>query len=473
MTGFREEFGYVFYRVEYLLIFYVAAINLLYVVLIAVGFMTLRRFTGRILDPELDTLMNSRLLPGIAVVAPAFNEEVTVRESVRSMLSLRYPEYEIIIVNDGSKDRTLEILIEEFRLYRSSRPPLGSIPTKRVRGVYESMDPVRLLVIDKENGGKADSLNAGINYSRQPLFAAVDSDSLIEGDALFRIAKPFLDDERTVATGGIIRVVNGCNVDHGAVTEIHAPSSFLARVQTVEYLRAFLGGRVAFSLLNSLLIISGAFGVFRRDVVIESGGYEVGSVGEDMELVVRMHRFMVDRGRERRVVFVPEPVCWTEVPESIRVLRRQRNRWQRGSLESLWKHRRMFLNPKYGAAGMIGMPYFVFFEVLGPIVELVGYVMTIGGWALGLINADTAILFFVVSLLFGMLLGLASVVLEEFTLRKYPSAKDLRVLFLASLYESLGYRQLTAVWRLQGIIDHFRGKGGWGKMERRGFGKPS
>ena len=460
-----------FYTVETLLIFYVAAINLIYAVLIVIGFFTLTRFSGRIFEAELDTLVNSPLLPSIAVIAPAYNEELSVRESVRSMLRLRYPEHEVVVVNDGSKDSTLATLIDEFKLYKSSRVQTGNIPTKPVRGVYESREPIRLLVIDKENGGKADSLNAGINYCRYPLFAAVDSDSLIERDALFRVAKPFLDNPGMVATGGIVRVVNDCTVEHGAVTEVRVPSGLLARFQAVEYLRAFLGGRVAFSLLDSLLLISGAFGVFRRDVVLETGGFEIGTVGEDMEVVVRLHRHMVDTKRPYKIEFVPEPVCWTEVPESARVLKRQRNRWQRGSVETLWKHRKMFFNPKYGLVGMFGIPYFAFFEVAGPIVELLGYFMTVAGMALGLILPKVALVFFIVSVLFGLVLSLASILLEEFTLRKYPSSRDVRILLWSAVIEGLGFRQLTAAWRLQGLIDSARGKTGWGKMERRGFAK--
>lgn len=471
--GESSLFTRAFYSVETFLIFYVATINLIYMVLTVIGFFTLRRFSGRTYRAQLDSLATSTMLPGIAVVAPAYNEQLSVRDSVRSMLGLRYPDHEVIVVNDGSKDNTLATLIEEFRLYRSSRVPLGAIPTKRVRGVYESRDPVKLLVIDKENGGKADSLNAGINFSRHPLFAAVDSDSLIETDALIRIARPFVEDPSMVATGGIVRIVNDCTVEHGAVTAIRAPQSMLVRFQAIEYLRAFLGGRVAFSLLNSLLIISGAFGVFRRDIVLECGGFETGTVGEDMELVVRIHRYMAESGRAYRVAFVPEPVCWTEAPDSIRVLRRQRNRWQRGAFESLWKHRRMFMNPRYGSVGLIGFPYFTFFEVLGPIIELLGYAMTILGLSFGLIRRDTALLFFVVSLLFGLLLSVASVLLDEFNLRRYPSVRDVAALIAAAFIESLGFRQLTAVWRLQGLIDQWRGKGGWGKMERRGFQRAS
>jgi len=472
MTSFHDGFARGFHLVEYLMIFYLAAINAIYIALITAGFFGLQRFAGKLHRTDLDTLMNSDILPGISVVAPAFNEELSIRDSVRSTLNLRYPDHEVIIVNDGSRDRTLQILIDEFRLFRSSRAPVSALPTKPIRGVYESRDPIKLVVIDKENGGKADSLNAGLNYSRSELVAAVDSDSLIERDALFRIARPFLDDDRTIATGGIIRVANGCRVEHGAVTEIRAPRTFLARVQAVEYLRAFLGGRVAFSLLNALLIISGAFGVFRRDVVLEAGGFETGSVGEDMELVVRLHRAMVESNRDYRVVFVPEPVCWTEVPESLRVLRRQRNRWQRGSLESLVKHRRMFLNPRFGAVGLFALPYFACFEVFGPVIELMGYVLTILGLLFGAIRFETALLFLSVSLLFGIILSLASVLLEEFTLRRYPGVKDLWALTSAAVLESFGFRQLTSVWRLQGLIDGLRGKSGWGKMERRGFRQP-
>ena len=465
-----ETLALAFNIVEATIIAYVGTVNAIYFLLIVVGFFALRR-TRRMTREERDALLRSPLLPRVAVLAPAYNEAATCRESVRAMLALSYPEHEVIVINDGSKDDTLAILIDEFKLYRSGRKPSGTIPTKPIRAIYESRMPIRLVVVDKENGGKADSLNAGINVARAPLVCAVDSDSLLENDALLHVVEPFLRDPDTIATGGIIRVVNGCRVDGGRVTDVRAPRRFLPLCQAVEYLRAFLGGRVAFSFVNALLIISGAFGVFRRDAVIEAGGYLTSTVGEDMELVVRLHRRFRDAGRRYRIVFVPEPVCWTEVPETLRVLQRQRNRWQRGTVESLALHRGVLGNPRYGVLGVFATPYFLLFEMLGPAVELLGYVVTIGGLALGWISPAVAMLFFVVSILFGILLSMSSVVLEELTQRRYPRASDVALLFAAAIVENLGFRQLMTLWRVRGLIDGLRGKQGWGAMERRGFGQ--
>jgi len=466
-----ELFVRVFDFVQAAIIVYVASINLIYFLLMVIGYFWLRRAPHRIGGAERDALLRSPLLPPVAVLAPAYNESATCRESVRAMLGLRYPDHEVIVINDGSKDDTLQVLIDEFKLYRSGRTPSGALPSAQVRGVYESRDPLRLVVIDKENGGKADSLNAGINFARAPLVCAVDSDSLMESDALLYVAEPFLTDADTIASGGIIRVVNDCTVAGGRVVEVRAPGRFVPLFQAVEYLRAFLGGRVAFTFINSLLIISGAFGLFRRDAVLEAGGYRTSTVGEDMELVVRLHKLWRDAKRAYRIVFVPEPVCWTEVPETLAILKRQRNRWQRGTVDSIGLHKRMLLNPRYGVLGMFAMPYFFLFEMLGPAIELLGYVLTILGWAFGMIATETAILFFVVSILFGVLLSMSAIVLEELTKRRYRRVRDIATLFLGAVVENFGFRQLLTVWRTRGLIDGLRGKQGWGAMERRGFGK--
>lgn len=464
-TPFIQFFNFV----EEVIVFYVAAINGIYLLLMILGFFALRKVRGRLSRADCEQLLRSPLLPSIAVLAPAYNESATCRQSVRAMLGLRYPDHEVIVINDGSKDDTLKILIEEFKLYRSGRAPSGNLAHKPIRAIYESRDPIPLVVIDKENGGKADSLNAGINVARADLVCAVDSDSLIEQDALLYVAKPFLDDETTIASGGIIRVVNGCRVEGGQVVEVRAPRRMLPLFQAVEYLRAFLGGRVAFSFLNSLLIISGAFGLFDRRAVIEAGGYRAETVGEDMELIVRLHRRWRAARKPYRIVFVPEPVCWTEVPESQRVLRRQRNRWQRGTVDSIGLHKGMLFNPKFGVLGFFALPYFFLFEMIGPAIELLGYELTLFGMAFGLIEKELALLFLVVSILFGMLLSMSAVVLEELTQRRYPAPGDVARLFLAAVVENLGFRQLLTIWRTRGLIDGLRGKQGWGAMERRGF----
>jgi cellulose synthase/poly-beta-1,6-N-acetylglucosamine synthase-like glycosyltransferase len=374
-------------------------------------------------------------------------------------------------VNDGSKDETLQVLIESFHLYKSARAPVGALSTKPVRRVYESSDPIRLVVVDKENGGKADAINAGINMATSPLVMVVDSDSIIDRAGLLQMVKPYLEDpERVIAVGGTVRAVNDCEVHDGRVTRIRTSASNVANFQAVEYLRAFYGGRVGFSLLNSLLIISGAFGLFKREAVLEVGGFEHATVGEDMELIVRMHHHYLDRKQPYRVVYVAEPVCWTEVPQTLKILQRQRKRWQRGTVESLWRHREMLLNPRYGVVGMFAFPYFLLFEMFGPAVELLGYALTALGLVFRIISPGIALLFFSVSIVFGILLSTSAVLLEEMTTLRYPSWRDSVRLFGTAILENLWFRQLLTWWRVQGLMEGLKGKrGGWGIMERRGF----
>jgi cellulose synthase/poly-beta-1,6-N-acetylglucosamine synthase-like glycosyltransferase len=456
---------------EYGITAYVAVVNALSFLLMLVGYFALRQKSEAFTTREIDVLSKSPLLPSVSVLAPAYNEAATIRHSVRSMLRLRHPRHEVILINDGSKDTTLRELIDEFRLYRSSRIAWGDIPTAAVRAVYESRDPIPLLVIDKENGGKADALNCGINYARNDLFAAVDADSILEKDALLHLSRPFLENaDETMAAGGIIRVVNGCPVADGAVLTPRVPANMLARFQIVEYLRAFLAARVAMSHANTLLIISGAFGLFRRSVVAEIGGYRLDTVGEDMELVVRIHHHRRARKLPCRIVFLPDSVCWTEVPESPRILRRQRMRWQRGCFESILFHKRMAANWRFGTVGLLGLPYFILCEVVGPFVELTGYLVTLTGLCLGWVSGGGALLFFAVSILFGLLMSVSSVLLEENTICKYPDPADLLRLLGAAVLENLGYRQLNLLWRVEAIMQVLRKtKRSWGEMERRGF----
>jgi cellulose synthase/poly-beta-1,6-N-acetylglucosamine synthase-like glycosyltransferase len=469
MLGFSINFYQIFNFFEYFIIVYVGLIAVIYFLMMTLGYFGLRNYRARFKREELEALLKSPLLPQVAILAPAYNEAATCRDSVRAMLKLHYPNHEVIVINDGSKDDTLDILIEEFRLYRSSRVASDAIATKPIKAIYESRDPLRLVVVDKENGGKADSLNAGLNVARAPLVCAVDADSLLESDALLLSVKPFLEDPATIAVGGTIRIANGCSVEHGRVTKVVSPTSMLAKFQAIEYMRAFLGGRVAFSFVNALLIISGAFGVFRRDAMLAIGGFFPDTVGEDMEIVVRMHRTWREAKKEYRIVFIPEPVCWTEVPESLKILHRQRNRWQRGTVDSLWFHRKMIFNPKYGVIGTFAFPYFLLFEMFGPAVEATGYFLTVIGLFLNIISWKAAFLFFLVSVVFGILLSVSALILEELTLRRYPSFRDAVKLFVAAVIENFGFRQLMTLWRAEGLIDGIRRKQGWGAMERKGF----
>jgi cellulose synthase/poly-beta-1,6-N-acetylglucosamine synthase-like glycosyltransferase len=413
--------------------------------------------------------------PPVCLLAPAYNEELTIVESVRSLLALQYSKYEIVVVNDGSRDGTLQALIDAFDLRPVQRDYELAVPHKPIRGLYCAGNQPRLLVVDKENGGKADALNAAINLSRAPIVCSIDADSLIEPDALLRAVRPFVEDpERTIAAGGTVRIANGCRIDHGRVLAVGLPRSPLALLQTIEYLRAFLMARLAWSRLDSLMIISGAFGLFRRQAVIAVGGYSVGTVGEDMELVVKLHRWFRDARIPYRVAFIPEPVCWTEAPETLAVLARQRARWHRGSLETFWKHRDMLFNPRYGRIGWIAFGHILLVDVLGPIVEALGYLIVPALWAAGLLSFDHLLAFLAVSFAFGMAISVGSLVLEEAELRRFPRARDLLILTAAAIAENLGYRQLNNVWRLWGTWQFLRGSHSWGTMTRKGFsGQPA
>lgn len=408
--------------------------------------------------------------PPIALLAPAYNEAMTIAESVRSLLSLHYPSFEVIVVNDGSRDETLQVLIDMFELRPIQRHYELAIDHAPIRGVYGARHQPRLIVVDKENGGKADALNAGINVSRAPIFCSMDADSLLEPDALLRAVRPFVEDpERTVAVGGTVRIANGCTISHGRVVEVRPPRNLLALLQTVEYLRAFLMARLAWSRINALTIISGAFGLFRRARVIEAGGYTHGTVGEDMELVVKLHRLMRDKGLPYRIAFVPEPVCWTEAPEDLRVLGRQRARWHRGALETFERHSDVLIKPRYGRLAVVGFGYILLVDVLGPIVELLGYLLIPMFWAAGVLSTEYLLAFLAVSFAFGVVISVGALALEESELRRFPRARDLVLLTAVAVLENFGYRQLNNLWRLRGVWQYLRRSQSWGTMTRKGF----
>lgn len=450
---------------------YFAVLNAVYLVFTVIAWRSLTRYLRQQSYAADDQAFASPLTPPISILLPAYNEEAGVVESVRSLLAVRYPEFEIVVINDGSRDGTLARLQEAFDLVAVRKALRGGIETMPVRAVYASRRHPELLVIDKENGGKADALNAGVDAARYPYVCAVDADAILEQDALIRVAKPILDEpELVAATGGIVRIANGCTIDHGRVVDVRLPTSWLARFQVVEYFRAFLVGRVGWSKLDSLLIISGAFGLFKRSLVVEVGGYSTTTVGEDMELVVRLHRYLRDRGDDYRIEFVPDPVCWTEAPEDVRTLWRQRNRWQRGLAECLYRHRAVALNPRYGTLGMLGVPYFVLFELFGPVIEVAGYVVLPLAVAFGALTPAFLVAFAVVAILLGVLLSVSALALEEFSFRRHRLGLDAARLLVFAVLENLGYRQLVSLARAKAFLDIGRRKRSWGEQRRRGFG---
>lgn len=407
----------------------------------------------------------------VSILAPAYNEQATVAESVRSLLNLHYPQFEIILINDGSKDDTLRVLITNFGLERVERaiPPL--IPCKAIRGVYASPSFPNLVVVDKDNGGKADALNAGVNVSRFPLFMAIDSDSLLERGALSRMVRPFLQNPNTVAVGGVVRIVNGCQVEGGDVVQMGLPRNMLGLFQVVEYMRAFLFGRMGWRALNMVLVISGAMGMFKKSAVVEVGGYRTQTVGEDMELIVRMHHHFKRQGVPYQVDFLPDPVCWTEAPETLQVLGRQRKRWHRGLLECFALHKEMTFNPRYGRVGLFAMPFFLIFEIFGPLIQVIGIAIFLVDWQMGNLENLLGITVLVVSILLGIVNSLAALILEELTFGRYPALKMVGLLFVMGILENFGYRQINSWWRIKGTWEYFWGVHQWGEMTRVGFAK--
>lgn len=410
----------------------------------------------------------------ISVIAPAYNEELSIVQSVKALLALEYPQHEVIVVNDGSIDDTLATLIASFEMEACDRAQIAELQHTRILGTYRSRRYPNLIVIDKENGRKADAANAGIGFARSPLVCVIDADSIIEPDGLLRAAEPFMhDDGRLVAVGGTIRIANGCEVEGGFLRRIGVARELVVRFQVVEYLRAFLSTRVASAHTNTLMLISGAFGMFRRDVLIEIGGYRHDTVGEDLELIVRMHRYLREHKRPYAIKFVPDIVCWTEAPATLAGLKGQRSRWQQGALETLQRHKRMLFNPRYGRIGLIGMPLLVLEDVVGPPAEVLGYVVVPVSVMLGLLDPMMAVAYLSLTVLFGTGLSLGSLALEEMQLRRTPSARDLFRLGQAALLENFGFRQINLLYRLRGIRSFWRAETKWEAVPRIGFNAPA
>jgi cellulose synthase/poly-beta-1,6-N-acetylglucosamine synthase-like glycosyltransferase len=447
---------------------YFILLNGSYLLMNLVAIVSLRR---RGQETILDGLpqIYSGLEPPISILVPAFNEEATIAASVRSMLQLAYAEFEVVVINDGSKDGTLEVLKREFGLLPFPEAYRVQLHTEKVRAIYRSVRHPNLRVIDKENGGKADSLNAGINASRYPLFCGVDADSILQRDSLQRVVKPFLRDPTIVATGGTVRIANGCEVSGGYLNRVGLPSNPWALFQVVEYLRAFLFGRLGWSAINGMLVISGAFGIFRKDVVVEAGGYKTKSIGEDMELVVRLHRMLRAQRRTYRIEFVPDPICWTEAPEDFATLRNQRIRWQRGLGESLAANWGLMFSRNGGVPGWIAFPYMMLFEWLGPLVETGGYLFMAVAFFFGWISWQAFSVFLFVAIGLGILLSASGLLLEEMSFHIYPNVTQLFKLGVMVVLENFGYRQLNSWWRLVGLYRWARqGEANWGAMKRKG-----
>jgi cellulose synthase/poly-beta-1,6-N-acetylglucosamine synthase-like glycosyltransferase len=455
---------------QYVLLVYFSGLNVLYALFSCIGLRAIVIiFAREFSQGSLRDMLERDVYKPVSILVPAHNEEVSIVGSVRSLLALQFPEFEIIVVSDGSEDETMVRLIDAFAL---AEQPLGTrqdLPTAYVRRTFRSLSHPNLIVVDKDGGGKADALNAGLNLARFPLFAAVDADSMLDGEAILRASRLFAEDQTLIAVGGTIRPLNAAVVEDGRVTEVKVPKHWLERFQVLEYARAFFTGRAGWSHFKSLLIISGAFGLFRRTAVLEAGGFRVGTVAEDMELVVRLHKHFLRQRKPYNVRFTPDPICWSEVPSDLGTLRRQRNRWHRGLWETLWTHKDMLFNPRYRRLGLVAVPYFWIFEALAPVVELSGYVLVVVGIFGGFISPRFAVLFVILAVFYGMLSSQLAAGIETFLSARYPRLRDRFVLFVAAFLEFLGYRQFLAFERTVATVQVPFKRGQWGKMHRKGI----
>ena len=419
-------------------------------------------------------LLQSAHMPKISVLAPAYNEEANVIENVKSLLTLDYPSFEIMVINDGSTDDTLKKLIHNFDLYLDEAIHFKHVPSNNIKGIYKSRNKAykNLKIVDKVNGGKADALNSGINCCSHDIICCIDVDCVLERDALLKLIKPFLNNtKKVIASGGIIRVANSCVIEDGRITEVRLPDSFIARAQILEYFRAFLMGRMAWSRVDGLLLISGAFGMFDKATVIEAGGYNRDTVGEDMELLVRMRRLMREKKIPYKVGFVPDPLCWTEVPQTWKVLYMQRNRWTRGTVETLNIHKKMLFNPSYGVLGLLSTPYWMFFEWFAPIIEFFGILFFVFLLIFGQVNWVVFLIFFGVVYSFSILFSITALFFEEFSFQQYKKPEYMIRLLYTAMLEPLIYHPFVMWSAIRGNLDLVLGKKSWGKMTRTGLGK--
>lgn len=454
---------------EFFILIYFSVLALFSALLGFLGMRSILIYARQLSSVGLNALLERDFFKPVSILVPAYNEEKVIVASVQSLLDLEYPQFEVIVATDGPTDNTVGELIAAFDLIEVPRAYRVVAPTKPVRRVLRSVRYPNLSVVDKENGGKADTVNAAFNLASYPLVCSIDADSILDGRALARAARLFTEDERVVAVGGTVRPLNGAELHNGKVQTLRAPKSWVERLQVLEYARAFFTARAAWSRLNCLMIISGAFGIFRRDAVEAIGGWWTGTVADDMEIVVRLHRHHRNMGIPYRIVTSPDPICWTEVPSSLKALRRQRNGWQRGLWEVLLRHKGMFLNPRYGRIGLVGIPFLWLFEALAAFVELSGYVYVVVAAALGMLNVPFAVMFFGLAVLYAILLSELAMGVETLLLSRYERAACRLRLFAAAFVEFAGYRQVLLWERCIAPFQLRRRRGRfWTEGERRG-----
>jgi len=455
---------------NYFIGFYYGFVQVIYTLMLTIALVVILRHLNRIRYAPFRDLEKRSEMPPVSIIIPARNESEVIIRSIESSLTMNYPGLEVIVVNDGSTDGMLDMLISHYSLQRIDPLYRDLIKTRPVRGFYCTSKIPNLLIVDKENGGKADAINCAINVCRSPYVCVQDADSVLEKDALIRLATPLVQSEvPVIACGGVVRVLNGTKQEGNVVTSIELPRrSTLACFQIVEYLRSFLFGRVGLDAMNCNLVISGAFSFFQKAALLNIGGFATDNVAEDMELIVRMHRHYRLKRIPYRIRFISDPICWTEVPETFRMLGRQRRRWHLGMIQTVWKHKSLIFNPRYGQIGLFAMPYTVFVEMISPLLEFLGYIVIPLSYFFGLINADYFLLFLALAIAYGVFLSTMGIFLEEITFRRYTKWSDLFKLLLYGVLENIGYRQLNSFWRFQAFFQFLFGRIKWENVKKKG-----
>ena len=469
MEEWRQVFYHAMNMFNVVIVSYFFLANGTYTLLMIISLGSVWLHNRRLTYQGLDELRESAVTPPVTILVPAWNEQEVIVDSVRSILRTDYPSLEVVVIDDGSTDGTLNRLITAFRLVKMDLIYRPRLTTKSLRGFYLNPRIPNLLVISKENGGKPDALNVGINICRTPYFCTLDADCFLERDALLRLMRPIVRSPiNTVASGGIVRILNGCEVQDGKVVKVRLPKTGIERFQVVEYLRSFLFGRTGWDLLGGTLIVSGAFAVFHRETVIDTGGFQHETVTEDMDLIVQIHRWATHHKRKIKMKFTSDPVCWTECPSTLKMLGRQRRRWQLGLCQTLWKSSEILFNGRFGAIGMISFPFHLYVEGLGAVVEFLGYFMVPLALIFGMVPVPLFVLFVVLSVVYGAFLSVGSVLLEELTYRRYPSFRELMTLLWYAVLENIGYRQLVLFYRVQGVLRFVTGFRRWEKVAHVG-----
>ncbi len=464
---------------EYINIVFLTFTGVLFTLFAFMGYLSSRNsihYRNKSSVGDISRIMASPLAPTITIIAPAYNEGLTIVDNIRSLLSLSYVNYEVMVVNDGSKDDTLQKTIDAYDLVRIEREIDPNWPAKPIRGIYKSRQRSfsKLTVVDKENGGKSDALNTGILLSESQYVGCIDVDCLLLPDSLLHVVKAFSErsEKRVIAVGGVIRIANSCKIDGGTLEEIRLPENWLARFQLLEYTRSFLLGRMAWGRIDSLLIISGAFGFFDREIALKVGGYDTNTVGEDMEIVFRMRRYMHERNLPYTVEYIPDPLCWTEVPEDLKILVNQRDRWSRGNLETLYRHRDMFFNPKFGRLGMLSYPYWFFYEWLAPILEFLGFFSILLFAYLGILNWEFFVAITLTVYSFACMFSLYAVLWDVWSYNQYTRTKDILLLMFCALIEPITFHPIVVWSAVRGNYKKlFKINSGWGSQVRKGFAK--